>query len=135
MWTELNGKAGCLCQPAKEGKLRCPLIVRPTSEDVITGNLFQALHVLNPMWWLSDLLNQALNHQRFKRQVYRKLQINLWGNRPYFPRELLPWAEGSTQVDATLTWENPGTTVFFEMKYGAELSAKTADRRDVALRL
>ncbi len=126
MWTELERKAGCLCQPAKEGKLRCPLIVRPTSEDVITGNLFQALNVLNPLWWISDILNQALGHQRFRRQVYRKLHIDLWGNRPYFPRELLPWAKGSTQVDATLTWENPATTVFFEMKYGADLSPKTA---------
>lgn len=126
MWTELNGKAGCLCQPAKEGKLRCPLIVRPTSEDVITGNVFQALNVLNPFWWISDLLNHALGEQRFRRQVYRKINMNLWHNRPYFPRELLPWPEGSTQVDCTLTWENPPTSVFFEMKYGADLSPKTA---------
>jgi hypothetical protein len=126
MWTELKGKAGCLCQPAKEGKLRCPLIVRPTSENVITGNLFQALNVLNPFWWVSDLLNHALGYQRFRRQVYRKFKIVLWHNRPYFPRELLPWPEGSTQVDCTITWENPPTSIFFEMKYGADLSPKTA---------
>ena len=52
MLTELHRKGGCFCQPAKEGKLRCPLIVRPTSEDVVTGNLFQALKILNPRWWL-----------------------------------------------------------------------------------
>lgn len=28
---------GCLCEPARKGELRCPLIVRPTSEDVVTG--------------------------------------------------------------------------------------------------
>jgi len=39
---------------------------------------------------------------------------------------LLPWKEGSTQVDAIITWENPPTTLFIEMKYRAELAAKTS---------
>lgn len=39
MLTELHGKAGTFCEPAKQGKLRCPLLVRSTSEDVITGQL------------------------------------------------------------------------------------------------
>ena len=42
-----------------------------------------------------------------------------------YPRELLPWDEGSTQVDVTIRWENPPTTVLVEMKYLAELSART----------
>jgi len=41
-------------------KLRCPLIVRPTSEDVITGHVFQTLGIINPRWWLADMLNLAL---------------------------------------------------------------------------
>lgn len=126
MLTELRGKGGCVCQPAREGKLRCPLIVRPTSEDVITGELFQALRVLNPHWWLADLLNQALGAERFRRQIYRNLKFDLWVNRPYFPQELVPWPEGSTQVDTTVVWENPTTTVFFEMKYLCDLSPRTA---------
>lgn len=126
MLTELLGKGGRVCQPAREGKLQCPLIVRPSSEDVITGHLFQTLKVLNPHWWLPDLLNQALGARRFRRQVFRKFEIHLWRNRPYFPRELLPWPEGSTQVDATLTWENPPTSVFCEMKYGSDFSPKTS---------
>jgi hypothetical protein len=126
MLTELHRKGGCLCQPAKEGKLRCPLIVRPTSEDVITGHLFQALKILNPQWWLPDLLNDALGVTCFQRQVYRGLKIELWQNRPCYPRELLLWDEGSTQVDVSITWENPPTTVFIEMKYGSDLSAVTS---------
>jgi hypothetical protein len=126
MLTELHGKGGCVCQPAREGKLKCPLIIRPTSEDAITGNVFQALRTINPYWWLSDLLNLALGVERFRRRTYRKLDFKLWKNRPYFPRELLPWPEGSTQVDATLTWDNPRTTAFFEMKYGSDLSPKTS---------
>jgi len=60
MLTELGRKGGCLCEPAKKGELRCPLIVRSTSEDVVTGNLFGTLGAINPRWWLPDLLNQAL---------------------------------------------------------------------------
>ena len=74
MLTELNGKGGCLCEPARQGKLRCPLIVRSTSEDVVTGQLFGTLRVLNPRWWLPDILNQALGAERFRRQVFRDLR-------------------------------------------------------------
>ena len=37
MLAEMNGKAGTLCSEARNGAIRCPLIVRPTSEDVITA--------------------------------------------------------------------------------------------------
>ena len=126
MLTELHRKGGCLCQPAREGKLRCPLIVRPTSEDVVTGNLFQALKIINPRWWLPDLLNQALGVTHFRRQVFRGLRIEPWQNKPCYPRELLPWAEGSTQVDVNITWDNPPTTLYIEMKYGSALSPITS---------
>ncbi len=125
MLTELLGKGGQVCQHAKDGRIRCPLIVRPTSEDVITGNVFQVLRAVNPRWWLPAILNQALGANRFRQQIYRRLQITLWHNRPAYPRELLPWNEGSTQVDVTITWENPPTTVFVEVKYGSGLSPKT----------
>jgi hypothetical protein len=127
MLTELYGKGGSLCQPAREGKLHCPLIVRPTSEDVITGHLFGTLKVINPRWWLPDLLNRALGTQRFRRQVFRKLKIELWQKQPAFPRHLLKWDEGQTEVDVKITWENPPTTVFIEMKYGSPLSATTSN--------
>jgi hypothetical protein len=125
MLTELLGKAGALCQQAKEGAIRCPLMVRASSEDVVTGHLFQVLRILNPRWWLSDFLNEALGTVRFHRQYYRKLKFSLWHNKPAYPRELLPYEEGSTQVDATITWENPATTVYVEMKYGSPLSKGT----------
>jgi hypothetical protein len=126
MLTEVLGKGGALCSHARTGEIRCPLIVRPTSEDVITGTIFQALGCLNPRWWLPDLLNTALGSDRFRRQVFRGLKIRLWQNQPCYPRELLPWDEGSTQVDAVITWENPATTVFVESKYGSRLSPKVS---------
>lgn len=126
MLTELNGKGGCLCEPARKGELRCPLIVRPTSEDVVTGEIFGVLKILNPRWWLPDILNIALGVERFRRQVFRNLKIELWQKQRSYPRHHLNWDEGQTEVDVVITWENPETTVFIEMKYGSNLSAKTA---------
>ena len=37
MLTELYGKGGRVCKEARKGNIRCGLIVRPNSEDVITG--------------------------------------------------------------------------------------------------
>lgn len=127
MLTELNGKGGCVCEPARKGELRCPLIVRPNSEDVVTGELFGILRVLNARWWLPDLLNHALGTERFRRQVFRDLRIELWQKQRTYPRQHLTWTEGQTEVDVVITWENPATTVFIEMKYGSPLSATTAN--------
>lgn len=125
MLVELLGKGGQVCQAAREGKLRCPLIIRPTSEDAITGNVFQALRAIDPRWWLSQLLNTALGTRRFRQQIYRGLKIELWRNARRYPADWLPWNEGSTQVDVTISWENPATTVFIESKYLAQLSGRT----------
>lgn len=124
MLTELYRKGGRVCEPAREGRLRCPLIVRPTSEDVITGHLSLVLRALNPRWWLPDLLNTALGTGRFRRQVFRQLRIEPWKNLKSYPQELLPWPEGSTQVDLSIRWKNPRTTVFIETKYHAPPAAK-----------
>lgn len=126
MLTELRGKGGNLCSHARSGEIRCPLIVRPTSEDVITGHIFQSLGYLNPRWWLPDLLNAGLGSKRFRRQFFRNLKIRLWQNQPCYPRELLPWDEGSSQIDVVISWENPATTVFIEAKYGSPLSTNVA---------
>ena len=132
MLTELGGKSGCICEPAKKGELRCPLIVRSTSEDVVTGNLFGTLKAINPRWWLPDLLNTALGAERFRRQVFRDFRIELWQKQRKYPRQHLKWDEGSTEVDVVITWENPATTVFIEMKYGSKLSSKTVNNNGFA---
>jgi hypothetical protein len=127
MLTELRGKGGRVCREARKGNIRCGLIVRPTSEDVITGHLAQAFRTLNPRWWLPDILNIGLKARRFRRQVYRSLRVEPWRNRPRYPRELLPWEEGSTQVDLSVQWENPPTMVYFEVKYLAQLSPRVTN--------
>lgn len=127
MLAELHNKAGCLCEPARSGQLRCPLIVRSSSEDVVTDHIVMTLRLLNPRWWLPDLLNQALGARRFDRQFYQRLRIEPWCNQTKYPRTLLPYDEGSTQVDTVIAWANPPTTIFVEAKYGSDLSATTAN--------
>jgi hypothetical protein len=130
--TELLGKGGTLCKEARSGQIHCPLIIRPTSEDAITGEIVQTLRVLNSRWWLSDLLNTALGTHRFHRQIHRNLRIEPWVNMPPYQQELLPWAEGSTQVDIVITFDNPTTTVYIEAKYGSDVAKTTTngDGRD-----
>ena len=125
MLIELHGKAGTLCEPARQGRQHCPLIVRPTSEDNITGYLVQALRTINPRHWVSDFLNAALGCDRFPRQVYRRLRIEPWVGKSSFPRHLIPWTEGGSEIDIQVSWENPATTVFIECKYGSGLSGRT----------
>lgn len=102
-------------------------MVRSSSEDVITGHLVHALRTLHPRWWLADFLNRALGVPRFSRQYYRQLRIEPWVNCERYPRQLLPYDEGSTQVDCAISWANPPTTVFVEAKYGSDLSSNTAN--------
>lgn len=127
MLTEILGKGGTLCKEARSGRIRCPLIIRPTSEDAVTGQIVQTLRVLNSRWWLPDLLNRALGTRRFRRQFHRDLSIEPWVNMPPYPRELLPWTEGSTQVDVVIRYENPPTTIFIEAKYGSDVARATTN--------
>ena len=46
----------------------------------------------------TDLLNEALGVKYFQRQAYRKLRIDLWHNKPIYPRELLHWDECLTTI-------------------------------------
>jgi hypothetical protein len=122
---ELHGKTGALCEAARLGQQKCPLILRPTSEDNITAHLVHTLRLLNPRHWVSDFLNSALGCRRFPRQVYRRFRIEPWVKKSPFPRHLIPWAEGGSEIDIQLNWENPPTTVFVECKYGSTLSSRT----------
>lgn len=123
---ELGKKAGCLCDLAERGTVHCPLNVRETSEDVVTGELFGKLQLIDPRWWLPDFLNRSLGTNEYRQQIYRNLEIKLWSRQPTFPPELLPWREGNTEVDVEIRWENPATTIFIEMKLGSDVSRTTS---------
>jgi len=67
-----------------------------------------------------------------QRKIFRDLRIELWQKQRSYPRHHLTWDEGQTEVDVCITWENPPTTVFIEMKYGSNLSAKTVNNNGSA---
>ncbi len=127
MLTELGEKAAASAKLARRGELKCPLMVRATSEDVVTGNIFTCLQAINPRWWLPDLLNTAIGCNRFSTQILPPLYDRPLAKAAYVPCLLLPWEEGKTDVDVEISWENPPTTVFIEMKYGSPLSATTVN--------
>lgn len=127
---ELNGKAGRVCPEGMAGTIRCPLIVRQTSEDVLTGNVFGHLKFIRPHLWLGPLLNRGLGTNRFRQVWHKNLSIRLWERQARFPPELLPFKEGRSEPDIIIEWENPKTTVWIEAKYGSGLAEGTANARD-----
>jgi len=67
MLVELHTRGGNLCSQADDGSIRCPLIVRPTSEDAVTGQIVRTRKLIDPRQRLSDLLNRGLGTDRFPR--------------------------------------------------------------------
>ena len=133
---ELNGKAGRLCTQALSGELRCPCIVRTTSEDVLTGEVFGALQHIRPHLWLGPLINLGTGSTVRHPVWYKDLSIRLWERQERFPPELLNFREGQSEPDVVIEWENPPTTVFIEAKYTSPLAAATthSDQNDQVLR-
>lgn len=131
---ELNNKAGKVCEQARCGAIKCPLIVRPTSEDVLTGNVFGLLRHIRPHLWLNPLLNQAIDGDpdsgRFRQVWFKDFTIQLWKRQPRFPPELLEFREGRTEPDVVIEWENAPTTLWIEAKYLSGFSAGTANSDD-----
>lgn len=126
---ELNGKAGRLCQAAESGQTTCPCIVRKTSEDVLTGEVFGHLRHLRPHLWLNPMLNQGLGTNRFRQVFFKDFKLRMWQRQAKYPPELLPWVEGCTEPDVILEWENPPTSVWIEAKYKSGLAAGTTHAR------
>lgn len=127
---ELRGKGGCVCQPARRGEIRCPLIVRPTSEDVVVGNVFGTLQHIPPHLWLNAILNQALGTDEFRQVWFKDFSLRLWEKQPRYPPELLDFREGHTEPDVIIEWENPPTTVWIEAKWLSGFSKGTVNKAD-----
>ena len=129
MFAELPRQGGKLLLPGRAGQLRCPLHRAADQRGRHHGPHRPGPAAISiPGGGLADLLNAALGADRFDAaRTTAQLKVGLWRNRPCFPPELLPWAEGSTQVDAVISWENPPTTVFIEMKYLSGLSTNVSN--------
>ena len=126
IYVELHKKGGKLCEKAKSGELHCPLIVRPTSEDVIVGNVFGTLKHILPHLWLNPLLNKAIdgdfNSKRFRQVWFKNFSLRFWERQAAIPYEILGFKEGRTEPDIIIEWENPATTIWIEAKWNSPMA-------------
>ena len=126
-------KAGRVCSRDYRQGTGCPLIVRSTSEDVLTANVFGILRRLRPSLWLRPMLNEAFRTRRFATAPMANLDVGFW--RPVAPPANRATFEGNTEVDVLVRFG--GKVLFVEAKYHAPLSARTKydEQRDQVARL
>lgn len=127
---ELNRKGGRICKHALAGEIHCPLIVRPTSEDVVTGNVFGMLQYVRPHLWLNQMLNEALSTNEFRQVWFKDFSLRLWERQPRYPPELLDFKEGHPEPDVVIEWENPPTTVWIEAKWRSPIARSSSNAED-----
>jgi hypothetical protein len=126
-------KAGNVCHRDYRKGPGCPLIVRQTSEDLMTANVFGILRHVRPSLWLRPFLSQAFGMPRFSTCSLKGLQFFFWT--PVRPPAARAFTEGYTEVDLLI--KTAQFCVLVEAKYRAPLSTKTAHDpdRDQVIRL
>lgn len=129
---ELYGKQGRVCSRDYRNGNGCPLIVRPTSEDVLTANVFGILRRLRPSLWLRSLLSEAFETKRFNTCSMKSLDVAFWQDLPPPPARL---REGWSQPDLVIRFAD--TMILVEAKYRAGFSKRTThdEHRDQLARL
>lgn len=131
---ERNGtKAGRVCDRTYRKGPGCPLILRQTSEDVLTGNVFGILRRIRPSLWLRPFLNHAFRTKHFRSCSLAGLNISFWTR--VTPPASRARIEGFTEVDVMIRCRD--LVVFVEAKYRAPLSTGTEHdgSRDQVIRL
>jgi hypothetical protein len=125
-----SGKKVCL--PNYVRKSNCPLIVRTTSEDLLTANVFGILKNLDPTIWLSKFLGEAIKGKDFSRHTFENLSFEFW--RKYRPPVNRKYREGISEVDVTISYKDG--VIFIEAKYLAPVNLRTTNdpRRDQIIR-
>jgi hypothetical protein len=107
-------------------KSNCPLIVRTTSEDLLTANVFGILKNLDPTIWLRRFLGEAIKGKDFSRHTFENLSFEFW--KKYRPPINRAVREGTSEVDVTLSYKDG--VIFIEAKYLAPISQRTTHDSD-----
>lgn len=131
---EGNGrKAGHVCSRDYRNGPSCPLIVRQTSEDVLTANVFGVLRRLRPVLWLRPMLQSAFPRHRVHASAMQTVDVHFWA--PTAPPLARTIPEGETEVDVLVRFDS--TALFIEAKFLSELATGTTHdrRRDQLARL
>lgn len=122
---ELHKNRGkTVCPPNYTRKNSCPLILRSTSEDILTANVFGILKNLDPQIWLKKFLAEALK-QDFSCAPLENLSFDFW--KRIYPPGNMPYKEGLSEVDLLISFDN--TVILLEAKYLAPLSKNTTHCR------
>jgi len=109
-----------VCPPNYTRKNSCPLILRSTSEDILTANVFGILKNLNPHVWLKKFLAEALK-QDFSCAPLENLSFDFW--KRIYPPGNMPYKEGLSEVDLIISFDK--SVILLEAKYLAPLSKNT----------
>jgi hypothetical protein len=110
-----------VCPPNYVRKNNCPLIVRTTSEDLLTANVFGILKNLDPKIWLRKFLGEAIKGKDFSRHTFENLSFEFW--KRYRPPVNRKYREGVSEVDVTISYKEG--IIFIEAKYLAPVSLRT----------
>ena len=109
-----------VCPPNYVRKNNCPLIVRTTSEDLLTANVFGILKNLDPTIWLRKFLGEAIKGKDFSRHTFENLSFEFW--KRYHPPVNRKYREGFSEVDVTISFKDGiifiDTRVLFELTVG-----------------
>jgi len=120
---ELSGKTGHVCPKGFTRTGPCPLILRATSEDLVTATVFGILKNLRPEKWLAPWLNEAFETTEFARVTFDDLAFQLWPSLKAPPG--LPHREGASKPDLMISFDS--TVVLIEAKYRSPLAANTSN--------
>jgi len=112
-----------VCPPNYVRKSNCPLIVRTTSEDLLTANVFGILKNLDPTIWLRKFLGEAIKGKDFSRHTFENLSFEFW--KRYRPPTNRKYREGISEVDVTISYKDG--IIFIEAKYLAPVSLRTSN--------
>ena len=115
-----------VCPPNHVRKGNCPLIVRTTSEDLLTSNVFGILKNLDPNIWLKRLLGEAIKGRDFSRHTFENLSFEFW--KKYKPPINREKKEGISEIDVTIIYKDG--VIFIESKYLAPISPRTTHDPD-----
>lgn len=125
-------KTGSVCPRDYRNGPSCPLIVRTSSEDVLTATVFGILRRLRPSLWLRPLLVRAFGSS-FRRVPMGDLDVLFWPS--VAPPDELAGSEGATEPDVLLRFGD--YAVFIEAKFLSPLAERTTNdpHRDQVVRL
>ena len=133
---ELEGdgkKLGRICEPSYRNGPGCPLILRASSEDLLTANVFGLLRRLRPVLWLEPMLRAAFPGHEVPRLVLKDVTVALWKKLP--PPVGRAGREGLTEVDVYVAFGE--SVLLIESKFTSGLTPRTAHdpQRDQLIRL